>query len=326
MSQSVPSYRPGQAHRLEYKEIAKSLHPSREKGQKSSFKRLTNLTGEIRKNKSRCSLSSSMSCSEEDSSSRESFMSSDMEGINITSDRQEPNHYSRFCQNNFSYEPKISRTKKVSFMIGDELLEEELGEDAFHHDYNTSIRNDNYEYEDSIEFPYNADDSWRDIKFLADQLESQVSELFQTAFGETYSLWALRRTLNLAIADLVNLSEEEPYGVKGANIIVKFSKLQDKPSNGKEQDSKMLKQRRSSSLSTSSISSDQFDAAETLGNFQMCKNTVSTFELILSLKEEKRQLGLLIRNWLSPLTGSKKVHVISPEFSLTKRKLYRMTS
>ena len=53
MSQSVPSYRLGQAHRLEYKEIAKSLHPSREKGQKSSFKRLTNLTGEIRKNKSR---------------------------------------------------------------------------------------------------------------------------------------------------------------------------------------------------------------------------------------------------------------------------------
>ena len=123
----------------------------------------------------RCSLSSSMSCSEEDSSSRESFMSSDMESINITSDRQDPNHYSRLCQNNFSYEPKISRTKKVSFMIGDELLEEELGEDAFHHDYNTSIRNDNYEYEDSIEFPYNADDSWRDIKFLADQLESQVS-------------------------------------------------------------------------------------------------------------------------------------------------------
>ena len=122
----------------------------------------------------RCSLSSSMSCSEEDSSSRESFMSSDMESINITSDRQDPNHYSRLCQN-FSYEPKISRTKKVSFMIGDELLEEELGEDAFHHDYNTSIRNDNYEYEDSIEFPYNADDSWRDIKFLADQLESQVS-------------------------------------------------------------------------------------------------------------------------------------------------------
>ena len=125
----------------------------------------------------RCSLSSSMSCSEEDSSSRESFMSSDMEGMNITSDRQEPNHYSRLCQNDFSYEPKIRRTKKVSFMIGDELLEEELGEDAFHHDYNNSIRNDNCEYEDSIEFPYNADDSWRDIKFLADQLESQVSNM-----------------------------------------------------------------------------------------------------------------------------------------------------
>ena len=60
MSQSVPSYRPGQAHRLEYKDIAKSLHPSREKGQKSSFKRLPNLTSEMRKNQSRyvfyCSL------------------------------------------------------------------------------------------------------------------------------------------------------------------------------------------------------------------------------------------------------------------------------
>ena len=53
MSQSVPSYRPGQAHRLEYKDIAKSLHPSREKGQKSSFRRLTNLTSEMINNKSR---------------------------------------------------------------------------------------------------------------------------------------------------------------------------------------------------------------------------------------------------------------------------------
>jgi len=267
-----------------------------------------------------------MSYSEEDNSSRESFASSDMEGLTITSDRRKNNEFSRLRQSSFSYEPKISRTKKVSFMIGDDVLEEEMGEDAFHHDYNMSVDDNDSEFVDTIEYPYSPDDSWRDIKFLADQLESQVSELFQTTFKESYSIWALRRTMNLVIPELVNLSEDEPYGVKGANIIVKFSKLQDKQNNTKEQDSKILKMRRSSNLSTCSLSSDQFDAAETLGDFQMCKNTVSTFELILSLKEEKRQLGLLIRNWLSPITGSKKIHVISPEFSLTKRKLYRMTS
>ena len=116
-----------------------------------------------------------MSCSEEDNSSRESFVSSDMECANLTSDGQGSNDFSRLCQSDFAYVPKISRTKKVSFMIGDELLEEELGEDAFHHDYNNSTENDNCEYEDNDEFPYNTDDSWRDIKFLTDQLERQVN-------------------------------------------------------------------------------------------------------------------------------------------------------
>ena len=78
----------------------------------------------------------------------------------------------------------------------------------------------------------------------------------------------------MVVPDLVNLSEDEPYGVKGANIIVKYSKLQDKQNISKEQDSKLLKIRRTSNVSTSSLSSDQFDTAETLGNFQMSKKTV----------------------------------------------------
>ena len=114
-----------------------------------------------------------MSYSEEDNSSRESFASSDMEGLNITRDGQENNEFSRLRQSSFSYEPKISRTKKVSFMIGDDVLEEEMGEDAFQHDY-MSVENDNCEFEDTSEYTYSTDDSWRDIKFLADQLESQV--------------------------------------------------------------------------------------------------------------------------------------------------------
>ena len=78
----------------------------------------------------------------------------------------------------------------------------------------------------------------------------------------------------MVVPDLVNLSEDEPYGVKGANIIVKYSKLQDKQNISKEQDSKLLKIRRTSNVSTSSLSSDQFDTAEILGNFQMSKKTV----------------------------------------------------
>ena len=111
----------------------------------------------------------------EDNSSRESFASSDMDGINLTSDRQGSSEFSRLCRSSFSYEPKMKRTKKVSFMIGDDLLQEEIGEDAFHHDYDMSNGNDNIEYDNSVDFSYNTDDSWRDIKFLADQLENKVS-------------------------------------------------------------------------------------------------------------------------------------------------------
>ena len=38
---------------------------------------------------------------------------------------------------------------------------------------------------------------------------------------------------------------------------------------------------------------------------------VSTFELVLILKEEKRDLGQSIRNWLSHLTGSKKLNEVN---------------
>ena len=100
-------------------------------------------------------------------------------------------------------------------------------------------------------------------------------------FKEEYSIWALRSTLNLVIPDLVRLSEDEPYGVKGANVIFKFSKIQETQyNNRKEKESKFSKLRRgSSSLSSCSGTSDQdamtgFEAAETLGVFEMCNDTV----------------------------------------------------
>ena len=80
----------------------------------------------------------------------------------------------------------------------------------------------------------------------------------------------------------MRLSEDEPYGVKGANVIVKFSKLQNKQNDSKDQESKFSKIRRSSNLSSCSTSSDNdsmtgFENAETLGVFEMCKDTVRYF-------------------------------------------------
>ena len=80
----------------------------------------------------------------------------------------------------------------------------------------------------------------------------------------------------------MRLSEDEPYGVKGANVIVKFAKLQNKQNDSKDQESKFSKIRRSSNLSSCSTSSDNdsmtgFENAETLGVFEMCEDTVRYF-------------------------------------------------
>ena len=82
--------------------------------------------------------------------------------------------------------------------------------------------------------------------------------------------------MNFVIPDLIRLSEDEPYGVKGANIIFKFSKLQEKH-DGHQSPSKFSKLRRSSNISSCSTSSehDGFEGAVTIGDFKICNDTVS---------------------------------------------------
>ena len=82
--------------------------------------------------------------------------------------------------------------------------------------------------------------------------------------------------MNFVIPDLIRLSEDEPYGVKGANIILKFSKLQDKH-DGHQSPSKFSKLRRSSNISSCSTSSehDGFEGAVAIGDFKICNDTVS---------------------------------------------------
>lgn len=213
-------------------------------------------------------------------------------------------------------------------MIGEDLEEDEIGEDAFHHDFGMQLQANDSDSDDFGVYSYDTQESLESVKScLADRLETKILEIIKDTYQEEFSTWALRNTMNFVIPDLIRLSEDEPYGVKGANIILKFSKLQDKH-DGHQSPSKFSKLRRSSNISSCSTSSehDGFEGAVTIGDFKICNDTVSTFELVLILKEEKRDLGQSIRNWLSHLTGSKKINEVSSEFSLTKRKLYRMST
>ena len=93
----------------------------------------------------------------------------------------------------------------------------------------------------------------------------------------------MRNTINFVIPELKRLSEDEPYGVKGANVILKFSKLRESVKNRrKNKDQTFSKMRRGSILSACSTTSDQeninaIDEAETLGAFEICNDTVRLF-------------------------------------------------
>ena len=123
----------------------------------------------------RYSLSSSTSSSEEYTSSRESFASSEMEDLDISNNERQTDIFSRICQPSSSYERKASRVKRVSFMIGDDVQEDEIGEDAFHHDFSMHFEENHSDIEDSNVYCYDTDRTLDDMKsFLADQLENQV--------------------------------------------------------------------------------------------------------------------------------------------------------
>ena len=176
MSRSAPGFQQAHPYRR-----PPSLHPSREKGQKSTYQRLTSIWPEIRKNKSRTSLGSTASYSEGDDSSRESFNSS--EGgkvINISNHAAMLKNFSIAFPADENFATKINkyppseRKKSVSFMIGDEDLEEdEIAEDAFQHDYTITSQDKSIDAEDA--YSYDSEESIQSDRVLADHLEQQVT-------------------------------------------------------------------------------------------------------------------------------------------------------
>ena len=101
----------------------------------------------------------------------------------------------------------------------------------------------------------------------------------------------LRATLSDAVHHILRLSEDEPYGVRGATIVVRIKDADVSGGDGKK-------------------GSGDSGGVHTVGNIAVDKDTVSTFKLILVLEEQKR-LGVSIKNWVHLLAGSRPDHVVS---------------
>ena len=118
----------------------------------------------------------------------------------------------------------------------------------------------------------------------------------------------LRATLSDAVHRILQLSEDEPYGVRGATIVVRIKDASDVGGGDMNKSGGDMNK------------SGGNGGVHTVGNIAVDKDTVSTFKLILVLEEQKR-LGVSIKNWLHLLTGSRPDHVVSSDFLSTIRTL-----
>ena len=105
----------------------------------------------------------------------------------------------------------------------------------------------------------------------------------------------LRSVLDEVVHDILRLAEPEPYGVRGATIVLNLLE-------GK----KSAKER-------------------PIGAVAVDTSTVSTFRLHLTLREES-SLAVTFKNWLGQLTGGSQAKVMGPKFTLRKEQLYRTES
>ncbi|XP_058985250.1 protein charybde [Musca domestica] len=92
-------------------------------------------------------------------------------------------------------------------------------------------------------------------------------------------------------ADMIKTSEREPCGVRGCAIFIDFEY--------------------------------ETGNARRIASFKIDPNTVSTFELFLTLKQDKGGWTSLLPQFLKNLTRSSTI-LISPHFTLNKHKLYAL--
>jgi len=180
-------------------------------------------------------------------------------------------------------------------------------------------------------------------KLLSHSLKEQAMSLFCSHFGAGTSVLGLTEVLPSVITQLLHLSEDEPYGIRGANLTLVLDRPTSSSSRASSRKSSVMSTTSSSSSGNSTSSGgggsgngscnaasvglnggnrNELAECDVLGTMKLCYETVTTFELILTLREG-RNLAVSIRNWMANVFRSKQVVVIEPSFTLHKKKLYR---
>lgn len=216
------------------------------------------------------------------------------------------------------------RSKEVTFYIGSTSgADEDMGHESEEDDCGSC-------YEEECHFGLQ--------KLLSHSLKEQAMSLFCSHFGVGTSVLGLTEVLPSVITQLLHLSEDEPYGIRGANLTLVLDRPTSSSSRASSRKSSVMSTTSSRSSagngSTASSSSgngnsfndnqhhNELSESNVLGTMKLCYETVTTFELILTLREG-RNLAVSIRNWMANVFRSKQVVVIEPSFTLHKKKLYR---
>jgi len=158
--------------------------------------------------------------------------------------------------------------------------------------YSRSHSSDIFQYldeetQDAVFYQDEDESTFESVSLLAQKLEKEVNSLFQR--NSPTVLVGLNNTTKQVASHLLELSDNEPYGVKGARVILKFRTL-----NGEEQ---------------------------TMGSFLLDPHTMSTFEITVVL-QQGQQFGTALRSWFGQITNGTKSLQIGPHYSLRKKDLY----
>jgi len=156
----------------------------------------------------------------------------------------------------------------------------------------TSHASDIFQYldeetQDAVFYQEEDESTFESVSLLAQKLEKEINHLFQRKSPTVLS--GLISTTKQVASHLIELSDNEPYGVKGARVILKFRTL-----NGEEQ---------------------------TMGSFLLDPNTMSTFEITLVL-QQGQQFGTALRSFFGLITSGTKSVQVGPHYLLRKKDLY----
>ena len=106
-------------------------------------------------------------------------------------------------------------------------------------------------------------------------------------------------TLHVLIGDMINLGEQEPYGVNGGTLVVHFGTNDFVEISNKENN----------------------NVQEIIGKFNVCPNTITTFQLHLTVSPSTNMKHKMM-NLMRRFQAKTPVLVVDQKFKLTKHCLY----